>query len=445
MPGQTTTRRPGRPRTAAVLAAAVLAVGLAGPAAAPAAAAAPAPLPPPPPCATAISAVSGTVTSPPTPLPAATSQLGGGRLSRPGLQADLPLSAARPPALRATAWLVADLDTGNVLAACNAHVPLAPASTLKILTSLTLAHRLDWAARYIGQPADAATDGTRVGIVPGSSYTVTDLFHGLMLNSGNDAATALATLAGGMPATAALMNDTAHRLGAYDTVAVNDSGLDAAGQVTSAYDLALLGRAALADPLVARLVSTRTYGFPGKEGGPGPRKPFQIQNHNGLLFNYPGATGVKNGYTTAAGGSFVGSATRGGHRYLVTLLRADIGTWHLARDLLDWAFAAGPQASPVGRLVTAGEVPDPTARPSVTAPGGTAAPAAALGGSGRAAAAVGTADDTRTGWMVLGGLAVLLLGGIGAAGTARSARGARSAGGARARTPGARRGRRAGR
>src|SRR5512141_2101172 len=106
MPGPIAARRPGRPRTGAVLGAAVLALALAGPAATPASAATPALLPPPPPCATAISTVSGTVTSPSTPLPAATSQLGGGRLSRPGLQVDLPLPAARPPALRATAWLV---------------------------------------------------------------------------------------------------------------------------------------------------------------------------------------------------------------------------------------------------------------------------------------------------------------------------------------------------
>ena len=350
MPGQ----RAPRPAIATCLLAAVTLicatvgrVGAAGPASA-------VTLPPPSACADTISTVTGTVTSPPAPLPVPTSSVGGARLSVPGLQLDLARPAARPPALRATAWLVADLDTADVLASCNAHVPLAPASTLKILTSLALAHRLDWRARYTGRPADATTDGSKVGIVPGSTYSVADLFHGLMLSSGNDAATALATLSGGMAATTALMNTEARRLGGFDTSAVNDSGLDAPGQITSAYDLALFGQAALADPLVSALVSTQTYQFPGA-GDRQPRPSFQIQNHNALLRTYPGATGVKNGYTTAAGGSYVGSAGRGGHRYLVSVLRAEGGTWHLAKELLDWAFTAGPAARPVGRLVLPGE------------------------------------------------------------------------------------------
>jgi D-alanyl-D-alanine carboxypeptidase (penicillin-binding protein 5/6) len=370
-----------------------------------------------------------------------TSTVGGQLLSAPGLQLGPVPGVPRPPALRAAAWLVADLDDGTVVAACNAHVPLPPASTLKILTSLSLAHRLNWNARYVGQPADAAVDGTRVGIVPGSSYTVRDLFHGLMLTSGNDAATALATLSGGMPATAALMNSEAQRLGGFDTKTVNSSGLDAPGQVTSAYDLALFGRAALDDPLIARLITTRAYPFPGKEGQP-PRATFQIQNHNALLMRYPGATGVKNGYTTQAGGTFVGSASRNGHRYLVSVLRAE-SAWRSARQLLDWAFVAGPRAAPVGRLITAGEVPAlgaapgaaattipvPTGAPGTATPGGaaTATPA----GATRAAAPSGsdTSPDARTGWIVLGTLGVLLLGGLSFAGRRgrRTSRGRRTA------------------
>jgi D-alanyl-D-alanine carboxypeptidase (penicillin-binding protein 5/6) len=372
---------------------------------------------------------SGTVTSAPTPLPVPTSTLGGEQLSSPGVQVDVAAGVARPPALRATAWLVADLDAGTVVASCNAHVRLAPASTLKILTGLALVHRLNWSARYVGQPQDAATDGTRVGIVPGSTYTVSDLFHGLMLASGNDAATALSTVAGGMPATTALMNARARELGADDTLAVNDSGLDAPGQLTSAYDLALLGRAALADPLLTGLVQTRTYTFPGKGDRP-PRPSFQIQNHNELLFQYPGATGVKNGFTTTAGGSYVGSATRGGHSYLVTVLRAEGNTWHLAKDLLDWAFTAAPRTTPVGRLVAPGEV----AAGATAGSGGTGSPtgtATALAGGTRAAASSGsrTADDTRTGWIVLVALGVLLLGGLTLTGRRAATKGSRAAGG----------------
>jgi D-alanyl-D-alanine carboxypeptidase (penicillin-binding protein 5/6) len=395
-------------------------------------------LPPPPVCANAISTASGTVTSAPTPLPVPTSTVGGPRLSSPGLQLDLATEAPRPPALRATAWLVADLDTGTVVASCNAHVRLAPASTLKILTSLALAHRLNWSTRYVGRQTDAATDGTRVGIVPGSSYTVRDLFHGLMLASGNDAATALATLSGGMPTTAALMNAEARRLGGFDTTAVNDSGLDAPGQATSVYDLALFGRAALADPLIAQLIATKTYTFPGKGDRP-PRPSFQIQNHNALLFNYPGASGVKNGYTVAAGGSYVGSAARNGHRYLVSVLQAEGATWHLARQLLDWAFAAASRTAPVGRLVAPGEVPGPDATaevsPSPTPASGTSTPGGRVTAqaAGTRAAATGTPEDTRTGWIVLATLGVLLVGGLSLAGE----RGRRTVSARGTRRPGA--------
>jgi D-alanyl-D-alanine carboxypeptidase (penicillin-binding protein 5/6) len=346
-----------------VTVAAVLGVsglGAAGTLIAPAHATTPSPsaIPPTEACARAVSNLVDGKTTGPTPLPAPTSTLGGNRLSATGLQVDLTEGGQAPPAVAATAWLVADLTSGTVIASCNAHVPLAPASTLKILTSLTLAHELDWDALYVGQPDAPATDGSKVGIVTGGRYTVRDLFHGLMLSSGNDAATALATVAGGMDRTAKLMNTTAKRLGALDTHAVNDSGLDATGQVSSAYDLALLGRALLQDPLLADLVTTRSYPFPGKPAASGTPSTFQIQNHNKLLATFDGANGVKNGYTTAAGGSFVGSATRDGHTYLVTVLRAKGYTHTVAAELLDWAFDHGGATRPIGTLVTPADVED---------------------------------------------------------------------------------------
>jgi D-alanyl-D-alanine carboxypeptidase (penicillin-binding protein 5/6) len=118
-------------------------------------------------------------------------------------------------------------------------------------------------------------------------------------------------------------------------------------------------------------VRTKRYPFPG--GGTalsrGVRRTFQIQNHNLLLFHYPGATGIKNGYTNAASASFVGSAARGGHSYLVALLRTDFDSWRLASALLDWAFADGAQAEPVGVLAPAGASAGPSAGGSA---GGTA-------------------------------------------------------------------------
>jgi len=393
--------------------------------------------PTPSPKGSAGAAVSPTPAPPAPALPMPASGVGGPRLAEPGRQVSVAAGAPEPPAIQATAWLVADLDTGAVLASCNAHVPLAPASTLKVLTAVALMHAGPATAHYTARPQDAAVDGTRAGLVPGSVYTVDNLWHGLLMSSGNDCATALAELVGGAPAAAELMRRAAQQLGAADTVITNTSGLDAPGQVSSAYDLAEFGRAALRDPQITGFMRTRSYAFPeagtGLHGENG-RRTFQIQNHNRLLFNYPGATGVKNGYTTAAGGSYIGSATRGGKSYLVTMLRADTNTWRATAELLDWAFAAGPSAQPVGTL-DVGPAPSPSpdagsATPSAAAPGaspsdpfpssgGSATPHAggpqAMAGQvvGRPAAppaapAAGTSSRTR--WLWLG--AALLGGGV---------------------------------
>ena len=335
--------------------------------------------------------MDGTATSKPSPLPAPASDAGGAALAQPGVQVLLPANVPRPPALRATAWLVADLSTGAVLASCNAHVPLAPASTLKILTAVTLHPRISPATRYVARPPDAAVDGTKVGLSPGSVYTVDDLWHGLLMGSGNDAANAIATLAGGTPAAAEEMTRTARSLGAMDTVVRNTSGLDAPGQVSSAYDLAVIGRALLRDPALAALVRTKTYAFPagGTALSRGARRTYQIQNHDLLLFHYAGATGIKNGYTRAAGASFVGSATRGGHSYVAAVLRADNDSWRMAAQLLDWAFAQGSRAAPVGVLGQL-RVAGTAGAGAPGAPGTTATGAGTSGAADGGSAATGT-------------------------------------------------------
>jgi D-alanyl-D-alanine carboxypeptidase (penicillin-binding protein 5/6) len=270
-------------------------------------------------------------------------------LTRAGLVA--PAGAPAPPQIPAGAWLVADLDSGEVLAANNATAQLAPASTLKILTAVALAPGLDRTTQYTAVHEDAAIDGSKVGLDPGSVYTVDDLLHALMLGSGNEAAYALGNLAGGQVAAVAKMQAEAERMGAGSTVVRNTSGLDAPGQVSTARDLALMARALLDDPELAEVAATRHYQFPGKGTAVGPGRPhFQIANHNKLLANYAGALGVKNGYTVAARGSFVGAAERDGHRYVVTLLKSEAPTWKHTAALLDWAFANGSQVQPVGSL-----------------------------------------------------------------------------------------------
>ena len=121
------------------------------------------------------------------------------------------------------------------------------------------------------------------------------------------------TPSAGRDKTIAAMNAKAAQLGAWDTVAVDPSGLDAPGQRSSAYDLALLGRAVMQLPAYRQVAATKTYTFPGGTDRSGKVSPaFEIQNHNQLLDNYPGTIGVKNGYTTGARNTFIGAVTRGG-------------------------------------------------------------------------------------------------------------------------------------
>ena len=374
----------------------------------------------PTPCATDVQYLVNGKASTVRSLPAPVSRVGGAELAAGGLHVTT-AATTPPPAPKATAWLVADLGTGQVLAACNAHVPLAPASSLKVLTALALAPRVDVAVQYTARTEDASVDGTRVGLVPGSLYTGDNLWHALLMSSANDAAVALGQLAGGLPAATDAMRRTAQALGAADTVPYNTSGLDLPGQVSSAYDLALFGRAALAVPQLAAIMRTRAYAFP-EEGTapPGTRGPdgkpvratFQIQNHDKLLYNYPGALGVKNGWTSTTGGSFVAAAQRGDRRLVATVLAADPETWHMSAALLDWAFTATPAGAPgLGRLV---DGPDPDgALPGTSA-------AAASGAAARAEVAPRPRGTTSAGpsfppvvvAAAGGGAVLLLVGGI---------------------------------
>lgn len=309
----------------------------------------------------------------------------------------VPAGVPAPPPVAAASYLVADLNTGQVLAAKNPHGRALPASTLKTLTALTVLPRLSPAQRYTAVPQDLVL-GSKVGMTPGSSYTVQQLLQAMMLSSGNDAATALARAAGGVPQTVALMQQNATALGALDTVVKDPSGLDAPGQVTSSYDLALIARAALGQPAFTALVTTKRVRFPGGQQVGRPRTSYEIQNHNTLLFNYPGAIGVKNGYTVKARWTIVGAATRGDKTYLVTALGRADRSWRPTAALLDWAFAYGPQAQPIGRLVEPGEVTEgaaPNAEPSA-GPDIAAAPA-------RAVLAAPLDTRWRT-WVGLGGL-----------------------------------------
>ncbi len=209
----------------------------------------------------------------------------------------------------------------------------------------------------------------------------------MLMASANDAAYALADLNGGKATTLAEMNALAARLGAHDTHIGDPAGLDAPGQSSSAYDLALLGRAALGNADFRRYSTRLTARFPTPAARSPPARAapprnwtgphtYQVQNHNELLRTYPGTIGVKNGFTEAAQRTNIAAATRGGHTYLVAEMHSIDYGWDDPRKLLDWAFRHGDRARPVGRLVDPGEVPvAPGAAPSVSAAAAPVVPA----------------------------------------------------------------------
>jgi D-alanyl-D-alanine carboxypeptidase (penicillin-binding protein 5/6) len=168
------------------------------------------------------------------------------------------------------------------------------------------------------------------------------------------------------------MNEEAQRLQAFDTTAKNPSGLDAKGQLSSAYDLALFGREGLKNPDFARYARTVRARFPDKE----PKNPkvkrssYQIYTENRLMAaGYKGMLGIKTGYTTKAQRTFIGAAERNGRRILITMMANQGPTKVDAKLLLDWGFVNAARIStPVGQLVDpTGPAPTYTPPPSATA------------------------------------------------------------------------------
>jgi D-alanyl-D-alanine carboxypeptidase (penicillin-binding protein 5/6) len=259
----------------------------------------------------------------------------------------------------ARTWLVADADTGAVLATRNPHTQMPPASTLKLLTALALQPVLP-ADRFAVPSARAVgVTGSKAHLDQGARYRVSDLLRTMLIISANDAAETLAEAAGGDEHALALMATEARRLGANDTVPVDPTGLDAPDQHSSAYDLALIGRAVLRDPVLAGIVASAKSSFTGSSGQQVP-----LTNHNKLLTSYQGAVGLKTGFTGEAGATYVGAARRGGHTILIVLLHARENLWPEARALLDWGFAADTagNARPVLTLAEPKPVAPPTTR-----------------------------------------------------------------------------------
>jgi D-alanyl-D-alanine carboxypeptidase len=317
-----------------------------------------------------------TPTAPPPGGPAQGSGPGGVTVGGEGLDTRGTVVVDGAPSLPdevvAPGWLVADATSGAVLAARDPHGRYYPASTLKTLTLLTLLPLLDPAEVVEATVEDEAVEGSRVGMVAGGRYPVSLLYQALVMQSGNDAANALARAAGGTEVTLRAMNETAESIGAYDTVAGTPSGLDVAGQSSSPYDLALIFRRLVADPDTVALLRTRLAEMPAVEG----RYPgFQIDNQNPLA-GTPGNLGGKTGFTDAARHTFVTAAERDGRRLVVSVMGTESVPLRAADQaalLLDWGFATPPATAGVGRLVDSAAEVSPLPPTSSPGPAGVAA------------------------------------------------------------------------
>ncbi|MFB7940802.1 D-alanyl-D-alanine carboxypeptidase [Streptomyces sp. NPDC056049] len=359
------------------------------------------------------------------------SSVGGVLLGLPGTQVKLGTGApVLPKELSARSWIVADAQSGAVLASHNAHWRLAPASTLKMLFADTLLPKFkDKKQTHVVTARDLAGLGegsSLVGIKEKQSYTVRDLWLGVFLRSGNDAVHVLTEMNQGLAKTVAEMNAHAAELQALDTRVKSPDGYDAPGQVSSAYDLTLIARSGMQKEEFREYAATPRAAFPG-EAKPGKkRETFEIQNTNRLLTGdfgiapYPGIAGVKNGNTTHAGATFTGVAERNGRVLLVTVMNPSSKEQHAVYKetarLLDWGFAAAGKVTPVGELV-----PPRNAVPSARPVGGEESGAAAAPGEERPAtggpAVASAAKESGSGGVgialaVAGGVLVLVAGAV---------------------------------
>jgi serine-type D-Ala-D-Ala carboxypeptidase (penicillin-binding protein 5/6) len=250
----------------------------------------------------------------------------------------------------AQAWVLADMDTGAILAARDENGRFAPASTIKVLLATVVLDELALDATIVANEGDTRVECNCAGVTAGRTYTTRQLLEGLLLVSGNDAANTLATMLGGRDVAVTKMNAKAAMLGAYGTSAGSPSGIDGPGIDiwSTPRDLAVIFRAAMSNPVFAQITAQPSAVFPTGTGDT------VLVNQDELLHRYPGTFGGKTGYTDLARKTFVGGAERDGRHLVVALMYGLVKEggptyWDQASALLDWGFALGP-SSGVSRL-----------------------------------------------------------------------------------------------
>lgn len=225
---------------------------------------------------------------------------------------------------------VIEAQTGQVLYEKNAYTKHSMASTTKIMTALIALEQGTLADTVTVSKNAAGTEGTSLYLKAGDKVLLLDLLYGLMLQSGNDAAIAIAEhISGSVDAFAAEMTSRAREIGAKSTAFQNPNGLDADGHYTTAYDLALITREALKNDTFSEIVATKSKQIRGGTQ--------TVTNHNKLLARYEGCVGVKTGFTKKTGRCLVSTAVRDGRQVICVTLNAP-DDWNDHARLLDYAF-----------------------------------------------------------------------------------------------------------
>jgi D-alanyl-D-alanine carboxypeptidase len=242
-----------------------------------------------------------------------------------------------PPTVTASSWIVYDELTDSVLASWDADTRRAPASITKIMTVLLAVEKGDLNDEVIVSQEAADQGGQEIGLVAGETVTLGALVRAAMVRSGNDAAAAIAEHIGGsIEGFVQMMNDRAAELGMENTHFANPNGLDTDGHYSSARDMLIVARQAMAMPEFEEIARARVMVFPDTPDG----TPRSATNTNRILNSYQGSIGVKTGETPRAGLTYVGAAEREGRRIFAVVFNS-VGTRaHFADaiELFDWAF-----------------------------------------------------------------------------------------------------------
>ncbi len=283
----------------------------------------------------------------------------------PGALAQAPAPSPGPePVTAGAAILVALSDNNRVLFSRDVHASLAPASLTKVVTALVARDQYDLDEVVTTTSRVLEPYGSDLGLQPEMKLTVRDLLYGLLLESANDAAAALAAHhPSGFDHFVRLMNEKARSLGAFDSNFKNPHGLDTIGHVSSAWDLAIFSRSLLADPVLAAMVDTGHHNIPWKDG-----KTLTLNNHNKLIDEDPRAIGVKTGFTNQAGNCLI-SAWRTAEGTFLTVVMKSQNHYADSRSLLDRGRVI-EQSTAAGGGSSGPTLSDPPAPPEVAFPAG---------------------------------------------------------------------------